>query len=94
MSNRAQNARVNALENRLRRLEEEQKKAEGDVDKCIRDNKTVADMQIKKVMEVIDHVVDKFTSSIKQLQSQLSEQKQVTDWVKRGYSLRPVKRAR
>ena len=92
LSNRAKNVRVNTLENRITQLEEEQKEDAGNVDKCIRDNKAVGDIQIKKVMEVIDHVVDKFATSVHQLQSQLMEQKQVTDWVKKEYNLRPVKR--
>ncbi|MFC2014107.1 hypothetical protein ACFLU8_04465 [Chloroflexota bacterium] len=92
LSNRAENVRVNALENRLAQLEEEQKEAAGNVNKCMRDNKAVGDIQVEKVMEVIGHVVDKLATSVKQLQSQLSEQKQVTDWVKKEYNLRPVKR--
>jgi len=44
-------------------------------------------------MEVINYVVDKLATSLKQLQSQLNEQKQVTDWVKREYNLRLVKKA-
>ncbi len=92
LSNRAKNVRVNTLENRIAQLEEEQKETAGNVDKCIRDNKAVGDIQIKKVMEVIDHVVDKFATSVKQIQSQIREQKQVTDWVKKEYNLRPVKK--
>lgn len=94
LSNKAQNTRVNALENRLRWLEEESEKAEGNVDRCIKENKAFADIQIKNIMEVIYHAVDKLTTSVKQLQNQLGEQKQVTDWVKREYHLRPVKKAR
>jgi len=55
-------------------------------------NKT-DDAQISKVMEVINYVVDKLATLLKQLQSQLNEQKQVTDWVKREYNLRLVKKA-
>ena len=92
LSDKAQNTRVNALENRLICLEEESKKAEGNIDKCIKENKVFADIQAKKVMEAICHVVDKLATSIKQLQDQLREQKQVTDWVRKEYNLRPVKK--
>jgi hypothetical protein len=92
LSNRARNTRVNTLENRLALLEEKQKKAEEYVTRCIRDNKEVNDTQISKVMEVIEHLVDRFAASVKQLQSQLNEQKQVTDWVRKEYNLRQVKR--
>ena len=94
LSDRAQNTRVNALENRLRYLEEESKNAEGNIDKRIKENKAFTDTQIKKVMEIIEHVVDKLAPSIKQLQDQLREQKQVTDWVKKEYNLRPVKKSK
>ena len=53
LSNRAKNIRVHALENRLAQLEEEQKETAGNVDRCIRDNKAFADIQIEKLMEVI-----------------------------------------
>jgi len=94
LSNRAQNVRVNTLENKLARLEDGQKKAEERMVKCIRDNEEANDAKINKVMEVIEHLVEKFAASLKQLQSQIGEQKQVTDWVKREYNLRPVNRAR
>jgi bacterioferritin-associated ferredoxin len=56
----------------------------------IQECKAVTDAQINKVMEVIEHLVDKFAASLKQIQSQLKEQKQVTDWVKKEYNLRPI----
>ena len=43
-------------------------------------------------MEVIYHVVDKLATSVKQLQGQLREQKQVTDWVKRENNLQVVRK--
>ena len=94
LSNRAQNTRVNTLENRLARLEAGQKKAEENIVKWIRGNKEANDIQISKVMEVISNILDKLTASLKGLQSQLKEQKQVTDWVKKEYNLRPVRKAR
>ena len=80
------------MENRFTRLEDRQEKDEERTMKCVRDNKEAKDIQVKKIVGVIDRVVDKLATSIKQLQSQLSEQKQVTDWVKREYNLRPVKK--
>jgi len=94
LSNRAQNTRVNTLENRLAGLEEGQKKAEENIMKCIRGNKEVNDIQMNKVMEAINNVVDKLVASLKQLQSQLKEQKQVTDWVKKEYNLRTVQKVK
>ena len=93
LSDKAQNIRVNALENRLRYLEGKSKNSEENIDKRIEENKAFADTQIKKVMEVIEHVVDKLAPSMKQLQDQLREQKRVTDWVRREYNLRPVHKA-
>ena len=94
LSNRARNTRVNTLENRLVRLEEGQKKAEENIMKCIRGNKEANDIQINKVMEAISNVVDKLAASLKHLQSQFVEQKQVTDWVKKEYNLRTVQKVR
>lgn len=94
LSNRAQNTRVNTLENRLTRLEEEQKTAEENIVKLIRCNKEANDIQINEVMEVISNILDKLTASLKGLQNQLKEQKQVTDWVKREYNLRTVQKVR
>lgn len=94
LSNRAQNTRVNTLENRLARLEVGQKKAEQSIVKYIRGNKEANDIQINKVIEVISNIVDKLAASLKQLQSQLKEQKQVTDWVKKEYNLRTVQKVR
>ena len=93
LSNRAQNTRVNALENRLVRLEEGWGKIEENVVEFIRGNKEANDVQINRVMEVIEHLVDKLAASIQQLQGQFREQKQVTDWVKKEYSLRPIRKA-
>ena len=92
LSNRARNTRVNTLENRLARLEEGQKKAEEDIIKYIRGNKKVNDIQMNKVMEAISNVVDKLAASLQHLQSQFVEQKRITDWVKKEYNLRPVKK--
>ena len=94
LSNKAQNTRVNAMENRLRSLEEESKKAEEIIDKCFNKNTVFLDTQTKTIMEVIYQVVDKLTTSIKQLQDQLKEQKQVTDWVKKECNLRTIQKVR
>jgi cob(I)alamin adenosyltransferase len=93
LSNRAQNTRVDALENRIAHLEEEVQGSEGKIIKCMENNKVLADAQIGKIMECIEGLVDRFATSIKQIQSQLKEQKQVTDWVRKEYNLRPVKKA-
>ena len=93
LSNRAQNTRVDALENRIAHLEEEVQGSEGKIIKCMENNKVLADAQIGKIMECIEGLVDSFATSIKQIQSQLKEQKQVTDWVRKEYNLRPVKKA-
>ena len=77
MSNKTQNTRVNSLESRLRQLE---------------GIKEATDSRIDEVMGLIDRIVDRLAASLKQLQSQLNEQKQVTDWVRREYRLRPVKK--
>ena len=61
--------------------------------RCIQDCKAVTDNQINKVMEVIGRLVDRLAASLKQFQSQLKEQKQVTDWVRKEYNLRPVKKS-
>ncbi len=74
-------------------LADEQKKAEENMFRCIQDCKGGTDTQINRVMEAINHVVDKLATSIQQLQSQFREQKQVTDWVKKEYSLRPIRKA-
>ncbi len=94
LSNRARNTRVNTLENRLARLEEGQKKAEENIMNCIRGNKEANDILISKVMEAISNVVNKLAASLKHLQIQFVEQKQVTDWVKKEYNLRTVQKAR
>jgi uncharacterized coiled-coil protein SlyX len=92
LRSKAQNTRVNAMENRLRFLEEESKKAEKIVEKCFNMNTVFLDNQQKKVVEAIRNVVDTLVTAIKQLQDQVREQKQVTDWVKKEYNLRTVKR--
>lgn len=94
LSNRARNTRVNTLENRLARLEEGQKKAEENIMKWIIGNKEANDIQMNKVMEAINNIVDKLATSLKYLQSQFVEQKQITDWVKKEYNLRPVQKVR
>jgi hypothetical protein len=56
-------------------------------------NKVLADAQTSKLMQCIEGLVDSLATSIKQIQRQLKEQKQVTDWVRKEYNLRPVKKA-
>ena len=92
LNSSVQNTRVNTLENRLSLLEEEVRENEKHINKNIEENKAIADNQIKKVMEVIYHAVERLTNVVKQLEDQLREQKQVTDWVKKEYDLRPVKK--
>lgn len=92
LNSSVQNTRVNTLENRLSLLEEEVGENEKHINKNIEENKAIADNQIKKVMEVIYHAVERLTNVAKQLEDQLREQKQVTDWVKKEYDLRPVKK--
>lgn len=99
LSNRAQNTRVNTIENRLTRLEERLGKTEENIIKCIRSNKEADDNQIIMIAEAFDklmggisNIVDKLTASINYLQTELIEQKLITDWVKKEYKLRTVQK--
>ncbi len=92
LRNKAQNTCVKALENRLSVLEEEIENKEELINRNIDEAKAVIETKIRIVMNAVDHAVNKLVTSIQQLQKQLREQKQVADWVKKEYKLRPMKK--
>lgn len=94
LSNKAHNTRVNAMENRLRCLEEESKEVGPMIAKCFDKYTACLGTNLPKIVEGIRPMVDALVTPIKQLQEQVREQKQVTDWVKKEYNLRPVQKAR